>query len=181
MTLGTEHLLARKPSANEEFITAMRNVATGVTVVASEGPGGRYAQTVSAMCSVSADPPSLLVCVNVRSPLADAVCRNGVFAVNVLGAGQAHVCDTFAGRPAAGEPYDFGCARWRQLRTGSPVLDGAAAVFDCRLADSTRTGTHLILVGTVLASTVSAEVPLLYHARAYGTHRPIDQQGAQAR
>ncbi|GEB48536.1 flavin reductase family protein [Streptomyces cacaoi] len=47
----------------------MGNAATGVTVVTTDGPHGRYGQTVSAMCSVSADPPALLVCVTVRSPL----------------------------------------------------------------------------------------------------------------
>jgi flavin reductase len=167
--------------SREEFVTAMANAATGITVVTTDGPGGRYAQTISAMCSVSADPPSLLICVNRRSPLAGAARRNGVFAVSVLGAGQAHISDTFAGRPAGGEPYDFGCARWGRLETGVPVLDGSAAAFDCRLTAATGSGTHLILFGTVLDSTVSAEPPLLYHARAYGVHQPIDQQGANTR
>ncbi|WP_455355714.1 flavin reductase family protein [Streptomyces sp. SYSU K217416] len=171
----------------QQFVAAMGNAATGVTVVATDGPAGRFAQTVSAMCSVSADPPSLLVCVNRRSPLVEAVRHNGVFSVNVLGVGQAHVSDTFAGRPGTGEPYDFGCARWQRLETDAPVLAGAAAAFDCRLAETTASGTHLILVGTVLASSSSAQAPLLYHARAYGAHRPIDvqqidvQQGVHAR
>jgi flavin reductase (DIM6/NTAB) family NADH-FMN oxidoreductase RutF len=165
----------------EEFVVAMANAATGVTVVTTDGPGGRYAQTISAMCSVSADPPSLLVCVHRRSPLAGAARRNGVFAVNVLGTGQAHVSDTFAGRPAAGEPYDFGCASWGRLETGVPVLDGAAAAFDCRLTAATTSGSHFILIGMVLESTVSAEPPLIYHARAYAVHQPIDQQGANTR
>lgn len=64
----------------------MGNAATGVTVVTTDGPHGRYGQTVSAMCPVSADPPALLVCVTVRSPLPAAARGNGVLAVSVLAA-----------------------------------------------------------------------------------------------
>lgn len=160
-----------------DFVAAMGNAATGVTVVATDGPAGRFAQTVSAMSSVSADPPSLLVCVNLRSPLADAAVRNGVFTVNVLAVDQAHVSDVFAGRASGGEvpyqPYDFGCASWRPLETGAPGLAGAAAVFDCRLAAGHEHGTHRILLGEVLASSVTAARPLVHHARAYGAPRPL--------
>lgn len=164
-------------TARADFVAAMGNAATGVTVVATDGAAGRFAQTVSAMSSVSADPPSLLVCVNRRSPLADAAVRNAVFSVNVLAVDQAHVSDVFAGRPAGGEspyePYDFGCARWLPLHTGAPTLAGAAAVFDCRLADAYEHGTHRILIGEVLASSVTAAAPLVHHARAYGAPRPL--------
>lgn len=157
-----------------DFVAAMGNAATGVTVVATDGSAGRFAQTVSAMSSVSADPPSLLVCVNRRSPLADAAARNGVFSVNVLAVDQARVSDVFAGRAADGcAPYDFGCARWLPLHTGAPALAGASAVFDCRLATHHEHGTHRILIGEVLASSVTDAAPLVHHARAYGSHRPL--------
>lgn len=64
MTIAPDQLL----TSRQDFVAAMGNAATGVTVVSTEGPAGHFAQTVSAMCSVSADPPSLLVCVNERSP-----------------------------------------------------------------------------------------------------------------
>ena len=174
MTTGTS-------CATEDFIAAMANAATGVTVVTTDGPAGRFAQTVSAMCSVSAEPPSVLVCVNLRSPLGEALRRNGIFAVNVLTVGQSHVSDTFAGRPAAGPPYDFGCADWYTLESGAPVLDRAAAAFDCSLTQESRSGSHHIFVGTVLATGASAQAPLLYHARTYGACLPIDHEGTCAR
>lgn len=173
MSVATDQLITPR----EDFVAAMGNAATGVTVVTTEGPAGRFAQTVSAMCSVTADPPSLLVCVNERSPLAEAAVRNGHFAVSVLSAGQALVSDVFAGRPAAGTPYapyDFGCATWRTLDTGSPVLRDAAAVFDCRLDDAVASGTHRVLFGAVTAAAVTPGArPLVHHARRYGTHRPL--------
>ncbi|MFD9125976.1 flavin reductase family protein [Kitasatospora sp. NPDC059571] len=179
MTLVQDH----RPAGTDQrdrFVAAMGNAATGVTVVATDGPGGRCAQTVSAMCSVSADPPSLLVCVNERSPLIEAVRRNGVFSVNVLDTGQAHVADSFAGRSAAGRPYDFGCADWETGRTGAPVLAQAAAAFECVLERDTAQGTHRVLLGHAVASTPGSGAPLLYHARAYGAHRPITPPGATA-
>ena len=160
-------------SLQHTFVAAMGNAATGVTVVATDGTGGRFAQTVSAMCSVSAEPPTVLVCVNVRSPLVEAIARHGVFTVNVLADDQAHVADTFAGRPSAGAPYDFGCAEWAVADSGSPALLGAAAVFDCTLAGSVRSGTHRVFLGTVNGSRAEPTRPLVYHARRYGRHEPL--------
>src|SRR4051812_9405794 len=51
------------------FIDAMSRGVTGVTVVTTSGELGDFGQTVSAMCSVSADPPLLLVCINRKSPI----------------------------------------------------------------------------------------------------------------
>ncbi|MCB5909189.1 flavin reductase family protein [Streptomyces pinistramenti] len=172
MTLAPDHLTDPRP-LRSDFVAAMANAATGVTVVATDGPAGRFAQTVSAMTSVSADPPSLLVCVNRRSPLADAAARNGVFAVSVLAVEQAHVSDVFAGRAHGGAPYDFGCAPWRHLATGAPALTEAAAVFDCRLSASYEHGTHRILLGDVRASGLTTARPLVHHARAYGAPRAL--------
>jgi flavin reductase len=149
-----------------DFIAAMANAATGVTVVATDGPAGRKAQTISAMCSVSADPPTVLVAVNRRSPLAGAVATNGVFCVNVLSQQQAHVSDTFAGRHAP-RPYDFGCASWTRGVSGAPRLAGAAAAFDCELLRTMAVGTHMLFVGQVVASSVTGRVPLAYHDRGY--------------
>ena len=156
-----------------EFVTAMANAATGVTVVTTDGAAGRKAQTISAMCSVSADPPAVLVAVNRRSPLAGAVAANGVFCVNVLSQHQAHVSDTFAGRSARRasvrprKPYDFGCAAWTRGSSGAPMLDEAAATFDCSLLHTMAVGTHMLFVGAVLASTTTGRAPLAYHDRGY--------------
>jgi flavin reductase (DIM6/NTAB) family NADH-FMN oxidoreductase RutF len=155
------------------YLRAMAAAVTGVTVVSTDGPAGRFAQTVSAMCSVSAEPPTLLVCVNRASPLVAAVAANGVFAVNVLAAGQAHVADTFAGRPAGGGAYDFGCAEWASLASGAPALLGAAAVFDCTATSATDAGTHRVLFGLVGAADGGGAPSLAYARRTYGRHAPL--------
>ena len=70
------------------FLTAMARTAAAVAVVTTDGQAGRFGQTVSAATSVTADPPTLLVCLFRKTSVAEAVQANGCFAVNVLGPAQ---------------------------------------------------------------------------------------------
>ena len=79
------------------FIHAMRGVAASVTVVTKNGKVGRRGATVSAFCSVSTDLPTILVCLNKSSGIADAVAENGLFNVNILRNDQAMIARRFAG------------------------------------------------------------------------------------
>jgi flavin reductase (DIM6/NTAB) family NADH-FMN oxidoreductase RutF len=152
----------------DRFLDAMSRAATGVTVVTSDGEIGRFGQTVSAMSSVSADPPMLLICINQKSPICAAIRRHGVFAVNVLRADQRRLAEVFAGRPRRGAPYDFSVARWDTDVTGSPVLAGAVARFDCTVEAAHQAGTHVIFVGNVVSASAGAGAPLVYAGRGYG-------------
>jgi flavin reductase len=153
----------------------MGKVATGVTVVGTAGTSERMAQTVSAMCSVSADPPLVLVCINGRSPINAGVDANGVFAVSVLATQHDHVADTFAGRPWPGKDrWDFTCGHWEDSPSGSPRVVDAIATFDCRVHDVITAGTHRIYIGEVLAVTTDDGAPLVYAAHAYGRPEPVE-------
>ncbi|HEY8445702.1 MAG TPA: flavin reductase family protein [Thermomicrobiales bacterium] len=155
-------------AARAAFIEAMSRAVTGVTVVTTAGEAGRFGLTVSAMCSVSADPPMLLVCINQRTLLASAIPRNRVFAVNVLRADQRRVAEVFSGRPRWDQPYDFGVASWETAVTGAPLLAAAVARFDCALDSEHQAGTHRIFIGRVLAASVNPGMPLVYARRGYG-------------
>jgi flavin reductase (DIM6/NTAB) family NADH-FMN oxidoreductase RutF len=135
----------------QDFLDGMSFVAATVNVVATDGPAGRAGVTVSAMSSVSADTdkPVLLVCVNDNSSGAAPIISNGVFTVNILRDDQAFVSDTFAGRYGDKGEDKFLCARWERGATGSPVLRGALASFDCRLVEDRVVGQHHVLFGEV--------------------------------
>jgi flavin reductase (DIM6/NTAB) family NADH-FMN oxidoreductase RutF len=150
----------------EAYLAAMSNTPSAVTVLAVGGESGPVAQTVSAISSVSADPPTLLACVNRRSPLCAAAAEVGYFSVNVLSAEQAQVSDSFAGRSST--PYDFRCATWGVGVTGAPLLHGAVATFECVLSEEIEAATHVILLGGVLRSAAHSGEPLVHHARSYG-------------
>jgi flavin reductase len=153
------------PPPISDFVGAMRAAVTGVNVVTTDGVGGRLGRTVSALASVSAEPEMLLVCIARRSPLAAAVRTNGVFGVNVLGAHQAAVAETFAGRSAP--RYDFGAGRWDVAATRAPLLDGAAARFDCVVASMVEAGSHTVVIGDVLAAEKGTPPPLAYTGGDY--------------
>jgi flavin reductase len=148
-----------------DFLCAMRAAVTGVSVVTTDGVGGRLGRTVSALASVSADPAMLLVCIARRSPLVAAIRVNAVFGVNVLGDHQAALAETFAGRGPT--RFDFGAGRWNTGTTGVPLLSDAAARFDCLVASTAEAGSHTIVIGDVLAAEAGTAPPLAYSDGAY--------------
>lgn len=154
------------------FLSAMGKAATGVQVVSTDGPCGRYAMTVSAVCSVSADPPLVLACINQRSPACKAITGNNAFCINFLSAEQALVSDTFAGRGNGTKPFDFECAEWATSESGSSRLLGAAAAVDCKLAASLKAGSHIVFFGYVIAAAYSDATPLVYSRGRYGRFDP---------
>lgn len=156
-----------------DFLDAMARTAAAVTVVTTDGLAGRFGQTVSAATSVTADPPTVLVCLFKGTAMADALLVNGCFAVNVLAPAQRPLADTFAGRGTVARRYVFG-PEWRTLRTGSPIHPEVTAVLDCQLHDTVEVGTHLIVLGRVVAALSRPVEGLTYRDRGYGRHVPID-------
>ena len=158
----------------------MAHAATGVSVVTTDGEAGRFAVTVSAISSVSAEPPLMLACINRRSPVAAAIERNGLLAINVLAESQQAIANVFAGR-SPGANYDFTCAQWRRSVTGSPLLCDAAAAFDCELDAIHEAGTHRIVIGRVVEARCGGALPLVYARRGYRTIAEFEKQEGVAR
>ena len=164
-----------KVSARSDFRSAMSQAVTGVNIVTTEGRKGRYGLTVSAVSSVSAEPPMLLVCVNQKSVACSAIEANGSFAINVLAIGQQSAAETFSGSDAHGDAYTFNDEDWTTAVTKSPVLKGAVATFDCKIEGVIPAATHTIFIGRVQATRAHPGTPLLYTGRSYG--RPLHQAG----
>jgi len=157
----------------DEFIKAMALVASSVTVVTTDGPSGRFGQTVSSFCSVSADPPQMLCCLRKESPICAAIDGNGCFAINILSARQACLADSFAGRPTGGSRYDFSSGDWEPDTLGAPVLLSATSSLSCKLRSCIEANTHLIYLGTVVAVGSDLAPPLMYRSQAYGSYLPF--------
>jgi flavin reductase len=141
----------------ENFIAAMGLAATSVSVVTTDGMAGRFGLTVSAISSVSADPPLILACINRKSPAV----------TNLLAAHNRAYAETFAGRPRDGNPFDFANHSWEQGRTGLPLVSDATATFECALDASYDAGSHRIFIGRVLAAHKGSAEPLVYCNRAF--------------
>ncbi|MGI4975794.1 MAG: flavin reductase [Janthinobacterium lividum] len=145
---------------------AMARLGAAVNIVTSDGPAGRCGFTASSVCSVTDDPPTLLVCLNRTSANNARFKRNGVLCVNVLAARHEALSAAFAGSLAPDARFAEG--RWSTLATGAPVLDGARVAFDCRIDQVTEVGTHSVLFCAVEAiRTGDNEEALIYLGRAY--------------
>ncbi len=153
------------PSKND-FRNAMARLGAAVNVITTDGPAGRAGFTASAVCSVTDEPPSLLVCLNRSASVYKTFKANGVLCVNVLGAGHQAISNLFGGKTPMAER--FAAARWTQGPSGSPILQEASVSFDCRLSQITEVGTHDVLVCEVVAITTSEQAQsLIYFNRQY--------------
>jgi flavin reductase (DIM6/NTAB) family NADH-FMN oxidoreductase RutF len=139
----------------------MRQVASSVAVVTTNGPAGRHGATVSAFSSVSADPPQLLVCLRSASRIAAAVSANDRFCLNILSHRHSHVAERFSGKHDSVVRDRFEGIDAHRHGEDWVVLSGATA-FGCRMLGKLESGTHTIFLGHVDAIQISEEDPLTY-------------------
>ncbi|MBK8062994.1 MAG: flavin reductase [Betaproteobacteria bacterium] len=163
------------PIDTRSFTSAMRRAATPVSVVTTDGPGGRYGVTVSSICTASAEPPQVLVCVHLGGPTPAALRANKCFAVNILDSRHRHVADSFAGRIERWRADRFACDAWTSITTGAPVLEDGLLVLDCVLGQELVVSTHAVFVGTVVGLQSREGAPLLYSDQAYRTLESPDR------
>ncbi len=157
-------------TAREVFIEAMRQVASTVTVVTTDGPAGLMGATVSAFTSLSADPPSVLVCLKADSRIARAVADNGVFCVNILPEDAHELASRFAGALDHATPNRFEGLEITATSEG-PILPRATS-FACSLNHSVIHGSHAICIGNVTGISNAGEKPLTYMSGAFHVVRP---------
>jgi flavin reductase (DIM6/NTAB) family NADH-FMN oxidoreductase RutF len=159
--------VAWEPVSAGEYAQAMGQHAASVCVITTAIGNERYGLTATAVCSVSAQPPRLLVCVNRSSFTHAKIVEAGAFCVNVLSETQDIVAKAFAGMLGASVDR-FGVAQWTSLRTGAPALVGAAAVFDCVVGESLEQFTHTVFFGDVVGvSHRIGQETLLYGSRKF--------------
>jgi flavin reductase (DIM6/NTAB) family NADH-FMN oxidoreductase RutF len=148
-----------------DFRKVLGRFASGVTVVTTCDGKHRLGITVNAFTSVSLDPPLILVCIEKKSYLHQALLRNGYFAVNVLAEHQHALSNCFAGHSEA--RHNFCDAPSHTAVTGAPVLDHSLGWLDCRIENVYPGGDHSIIVGRVQALGGSENRPLLYYRGKY--------------
>lgn len=150
------------------FRDAMSRMASAVAVVTTDGPAGRAGFTATALASVSDDPPTLLICLNRASRSHAPLEANGVFCVNLLAEAMAPLAESFAGHNVAAPDdtveWRFAQGVWSTLSTGSPVLEGALAAFDCRIAQILPVSTHDVVIGEVEAVRTNGDAAALVYA-----------------
>jgi flavin reductase (DIM6/NTAB) family NADH-FMN oxidoreductase RutF len=149
----------------DDFRRVMGHFVTGVTVVTTAHGDEVRGMTANSVTSVSLDPLSVLVCVNREAITHRILTGGGVFCVNVLSDQQEGLSRACA-RPDTPEAELKGVS-FQRGATGAPVLDGALAYLDCRVAGSMEFGTHTIYVGEVVDLGAADGKPLVFYRGQY--------------
>lgn len=159
--------MSPQPDANA-FRQAMRRVPSAVTVVTAEHEGQRRGLTATAVCSVSADPPQVLACVNQGGRAHACIAQAQAFAINYLSDAQAPLAMAFS-RQTLDPDERFQSEDWSTGAHGVPLLRNALVSFACRVVHSVDCGTHTVFVGEILEIHQQDQRSLLYQSGEFMT------------
>jgi len=156
----------------DQFKKGMRHLAASVTILTVGFPDGRrYGMTATAVCSVSAEPPILLCCVNRKASSHPHFLEADVFGINVLASEDEELAKRFA---STSPPHErFAAGEWQGSESRVPLLRSAAATFLCRKKDAVEMGEHTVFFGEVVdvATRRDGALPLLYGHGRFGEFR----------
>jgi flavin reductase (DIM6/NTAB) family NADH-FMN oxidoreductase RutF len=151
----------------------MARFVTGVTVVAARHGPFMAGMTANAIASISVDPPLMMASISRRAETHIAIVGSHAFSVSVLADDQAGLADCFAQPTTALKLKRFCDAAWHEAETGSPILEGAIAYFDCRLTARHDGGDHTIFIGEIVAAGYRDDAePLVWYGSRYRALAP---------
>ena len=159
----------------QSFFEIMASFPSGVAIVTTlDAEGAPRGLTTTAVSSVSAHPPTVLVCVDLGSRTLEALRARRRFVVNFMGQGRSQLCLLFASK--LDDKFDR--VSWRPTETGLPLLEeDVLAWAECCTMHDLEVGDHVILVARVEAGGVVPELasPLMYYRRSWGVWSPTQE------
>lgn len=158
MHLYRENLTQLANVSSSQFRDVLRRFTSSVCIVTVGREHNFNGMTATAVCSVSASPPSMLVAVNQDNRSHALIEQIGAFAINLLSSGQKSLATHFASRPA--DP--FAAVDYRLGALQLPIIRGCAAYLECVVDARLISGTHSIFIGRVIGSGASERHPLCY-------------------
>lgn len=155
----------------DDFRAALARFATGVTIVtARTAEGEPIGLTANSFNSVSIDPPLVLWSLSRQAGSMPAFARGSHYAINILSADQKALAERFASK----DVERFEGVAHRAGASGVPLIDGAAAVFECFNRSRYEEGDHVIFVGEVeRCAHQPGASPLLFHGGRFYTELPL--------
>jgi flavin reductase len=149
-----------------DFRKAMRTLTSAVCVVSATHAGRRFGMTATSVTSLSAEPPSILVCINRAASLHEPVSQSQRLCVNILRADQIELAQAFSSKITAERRFCHG--HWRQNADDMPYLGDAQANIFCDVDAVCAYATHSIVIGKVTDVSVGDGVaPLIYQDGRY--------------
>jgi flavin reductase len=150
----------------DQYRAIMRNVPASVAIITSISDGQRNGLTATAVCSVSAEPAHILVCVNRDASTEVLIRKSGRFAVSYLQRTHEEISKRFS-QSKLDETSRFAIGQWKQTKSGGNVLADAIAYLDCEVVSHSDFGTHSVFVGQVSEAGTQDGEPLVYCGGAY--------------
>lgn len=154
------------------FRDAMTCFASGVTAITAEEAGVSTGMIATSVCSVSMEPPTLLICVNKSASIHEVISRTRKFSVNLLATGHTGVVQRFM-TSRGGERFDW--EAWNRDPSYPPTLAGSVVAFNCDLIATHEAYTHTIMIGQVQRVDVdrdNASQCLLWHRQGFSASVP---------
>jgi flavin reductase (DIM6/NTAB) family NADH-FMN oxidoreductase RutF len=131
--------------------------------------------TANAIATISVDPPILMASIARKAETHGAIIGSHGFSVNVLADDQQELAECFAQPTTAAKLLRFCDAAWHEAETGSPILEGALAYFDCRLSQRHDGGDHTIFLGEIVAAGYRDDAaPLIWYSSQFHRLRASD-------
>jgi flavin reductase (DIM6/NTAB) family NADH-FMN oxidoreductase RutF len=157
--------------SQREFRASLAMFATGVTIVTARTPAGvLVGLTANSFNSVSLQPPLVLWSLAQGAGSMAALSTGSHYAINILAADQKALAERFA----SGRTDRWQGVAYTEGASGAPLLDGAAASFECFNRSRYEEGDHVIFVGEVERCTHrSGAAPLLFHGGKFYTEHPL--------
>ena len=150
------------------FKAAMRHLVGGVSIVTMAFDGKRGGLAATSVTSLSAEPPSLIVCIKQSSSALPLLRQGGRFGVSILGHDHQAIADRFAGVDGSKGEERFAGADWLGGPDTAPVLANALASFACEVEETIDRFSHTIVIGRVIESRArGGDAALVYWRAAY--------------
>jgi flavin reductase (DIM6/NTAB) family NADH-FMN oxidoreductase RutF len=167
---------ARETVSADNFREVIRHLASGVTIITSMSQGTPVGMTATAVCSISATPPIILVSLTTTSHTAGGVQHTGAFAVHLITDSGKQYAEQFASK---GDHFQ-GVSYQTDEVTGVPVLNDVLGHFVCRVEQSIPVADHILFVGRVVRCELKIKEPhpLLYFDRSYRKISPVSEAKA---
>ncbi len=161
------------PVDKAEFRAAMARFPGAVTIVTAAGGGERRGITATAVCSVTADPPSLLVCLNRATGTCAMVAETGVFNVSLLAGDGGSMAMRFAGAGGVTGEDKFAEGNWSRCERGLPLLADAVVTFCCEVAEQLQAGSHSVFIGRIVGLRLTDGAALVYESARFHKLQPL--------
>ncbi|RJF74092.1 flavin reductase family protein [Rhodopseudomonas palustris] len=166
-------MISETPISSELFKQSMRLLAGGVCIVASSHNGEWHGLTMTAVCSLTMEPPSLIVCVNRGAGTRGVISVTKRVSINILSRDHAGLAELFASPQVRGAAR-FDRAQWTAMASGVPALADALAVLDCEIIQETEVGQHSVFFCEVKSSRLQPDgEPLVHFNRAFCAVQPV--------